>query len=125
MEQETTIQHLNQLLDKIANIVFEAANSEMRNKEWSFAFLDVRGRPVRNSRLLQKYRIRKVDGTVICTLDPPDDLMLHLREVFNFKDEVLATKWCGILITVYPNRLCDVKFDYDPNCANDKTFFDT
>ncbi|MCE9532528.1 MAG: hypothetical protein K8T89_15630 [Planctomycetes bacterium] len=114
---------LQSLLDRIAQVILAATSEEMRGQPWVLAYLDVRGQGTTSQSLLQKYRINRTDGTTIDTLDVPDDLMLLLREAFDLKDAVLSNKWHGVLITAFPDRQCEVKFDYDPNCAKDKAFF--
>lgn len=116
---------LNSVLDQIANVLLVATQEEMGGDTWDLAFLDVRGSATSQS-LSEKYRIKRADGSLINTLDSPDDLMLPLREVFNLRDEVCPDKkWYGLLVTVFPDKKCEVEFNYDPNCKNDKTFYDT
>jgi hypothetical protein len=123
MDKGISIDRLNSVLDQIANVLLVAAQEEMGGDPWELAFLDVRGSAI-SPALLKKYRIARADRR-ITALNTPDDLIDLLDEAFALRDEGIREKWYGLLVTIYPDKKCEVKFNYDPNCAKDKTFFET
>jgi hypothetical protein len=69
---------------------------------------------------LGKIRATKTDGNT-ASLALNNQISLSLIDLEQYEGQ----EWYGILLTVWPDRRCVVKFNYDPNCITDDAFYDT
>lgn len=126
MAKRLTKADCDNVLQEIGNILFRDVQTEMGTKEWSYAFVDIRGS---STCRIHKLRLVLPDGSKTALLDTPlenvpiviDDLFLA---VWKTKDKVYPHKWHGLKLLVYPDGRSEVKFNYDAKCAQDPTFFD-
>ncbi len=100
----------------------------MHGKQWDHAFLDTR-RPATCTTQIYKLRMVSPDGSVYSLLDtpledPPPEVMDLIHDLWGIKDEAFPDKWYGLKFKVFPSGKCEVRFNYDPECALDPTFFD-
>lgn len=60
------------------------------------------------------------DGSWLTNISPPRGSATLSFEAFDLRTAELPEKdwWYGVLVTVYPDGRCEVKFDYDPDCLS-------
>jgi hypothetical protein len=123
MNNDDVLKRLDAILNRIGEMLLASVDSDTEGRPWNKAYLDVRGAPGGDVRL-KKWRVQLADGEILAELDSPRKVTSLVNEAYEARDEAFAEKkWWGLLITVYPDRRCEVSFDYDPNCVS--TFFDS
>lgn len=51
------------------------------------------------------------------------DMSLALIDLEDHR-QIGPNEWYGIWLTVSPDRRCNIKLNYDPECARDTSFFE-
>ncbi len=113
MSKNATMNRLNSLLDQIGQTLLAYTNEQMQGEAWLSAYLDVRS-AISDNNKMEKYRIKRADGTLLATLDSPDDVFYPLNEAFQLRRKVSDKIWCGLLVTVFPDKPWEIKLNYDP-----------
>ena len=123
MNQADVLSRLQAIWDRVGLLLLEAAAADAGARPWVRAYLDVRGAPTGGSRL-EKWRVELAGGEVLRELDVPRGVGYPILQAYDLRDEAFTgpDKWYGVLVTVYPDRRCEVTFDYDPLCVQ-KDFF--
>ncbi|MEZ6143352.1 MAG: hypothetical protein R3B84_22520 [Zavarzinella sp.] len=90
--------------------------------EWQSAYLDVRGSTDGTS---QSMKIRAVLSTGEVVSVKTNSLIEKIvGEVWRIKDEVFSPQWFGLRLDLSSNGECDAKYNYDPQCDEDDSFYD-
>lgn len=111
---------LESVVKQLGDSTFSQVQAEV-GSGWSTAFLDARF-STQDKSWLGKIRATKDDGANV-SISLNSDLSLGLVHLKSFRGEG-TNEWYGILLTVWPDRRCVVKLNYDPNCSSDKNFYD-
>jgi hypothetical protein len=90
------------------------------------AFLDIR-RADDDPTMLSKARLVRADGSIASPPGKAFDMteVLNLFEqLWELRDTAFRDRWYGLTITVYPDRRCELGFNYDPDCVRDDAFLE-
>lgn len=108
---------INEVFQEIGVLLVELVNSRMKQKTWKSAYIDQRFPTEGGPSGLSKCRVVLPNNKLVSDIYNPrgyDSLMLKAFEIrtteFQAKDW-----WYGFLLTVYPDRRCEVKFFYSPD----------
>src|SRR4051812_3749362 len=114
---------LDPILRALGEAVWAGTNAEAArlHAEWTSVALDVRYSD--DGSFLHKVRMALVDGTEVSPSLPERVtlLMIDLEKVRGAGD----SRWYGLLMTITAAGDADARYNYDPNCADDETFFDS
>jgi hypothetical protein len=115
------------LMRDMVAILFQGFVVSMEGKPWKEGFADIR-RPENGSTVVSKAQVVLPDGS----LKSPSRDAVDLTEVRNRFEELWDTRdtesphvWYGLKIAVHPDGKCQIEFNYDPDCASDRTFFES
>jgi hypothetical protein len=108
-------------LRPLASIVHAAAQAESAvGTGWVAVVLDARFSD-RDGSILDKIRVERADGTFV-SVSLPVDGTLQLIALGQARASG-ADRWYGLLVRVTAEGACEVKFNYDPACVEDGSFF--
>lgn len=109
------------LLRQLAGLLSQRVHDEMQGQPWSQSFLDTRF----DGRGGFSTKIRTVTSSSdLHSIGMTTEISLVLIELDQCRRD-FGSEWFGIIVTVSADDRCSVDFNYDPNCADDETFFDT
>jgi hypothetical protein len=120
---KATLRDANELLHEVASVIFEAANANTPSGKWKSAYLDVRGPAEGGSRIL-KFRITLANGRLI-DLYSPTGVAIPLSKLWKMKDKVFPQEWYGLKLTVSRKGECETEFNYDADCINDESYYES
>lgn len=110
----------DEALKPLAQAFYSAVRST--NGDWTAAILDVRFSTDEQG-FIDKARVENRDGT-LSSMKLPTEVVEHLNALFGARPTG-EDRWYGVLIRVTAAGGCGVTFNYDPNCADDPSFFDS
>lgn len=114
-------EELEKLLKRLGQAVTADVESGVGSKAWVHASLDARYHQSDGS-VLGKLRVQFQNGEAgSCRTGSDTSLCLIL---LNDLRQSVGEEWFGLLLTVTPVGHCDAKFDYDPECSEDSSFWD-
>ena len=96
----------------------------LTTSEWKFACVDIRWTLDGNTSV-SKLRIGLPGGAIFAHLSFSIDVDSLFEEAYQMKDKVFPDKWYGLVMTLHPDGKCQLDYNYDPNCSDDPSFFDT
>jgi hypothetical protein len=95
----------------------------LRDSHWTHATLDVRF-DKHGASWLTKLRVATPLGTTI-SLKMNNDIDLLLITLNSIRATVFEHEWYGLLLDIDTERHCNINLNYDPNCSEDATFYDS
>ncbi|MBY0457501.1 MAG: hypothetical protein K2V38_09210 [Gemmataceae bacterium] len=113
---------LNPIVHELARQLFALVNQEApSDDEWTNVFLDVRfdGKGGFSS----KIRATLTSGKIISLLTPTE--LTHQLLSLESARPAGKDRWFGCVLTVTAAGECEMKMNYDPNCAEDPAFFES
>ena len=122
MPAKPTLAKFNNIVKKLAQSIAKQAKKECKT-QWKLAYVDART-PVGGGSHVMKYRIERVDGSIVKTLDPASDQDDFIYELLKMKSELFDPIWYGIKVTAFPDGRFETEYNHDTNCTNDATFYD-
>jgi hypothetical protein len=108
-------------LRSLAGAIVQLADEEFVEQRWIAVVLDARCF-AQGGGIIAKLRVELPDGT-LGSVDIPSAENRTLRHLADARAEG-ADRWYGMRLRVTAADECDTSFDYNPNCADDETFFD-
>jgi len=115
-------EEFERLIKQLADAVLSQVASELDQGTWANAYFDARFDAQEKS-WLGKLRITKAD-TGILSIGVSTELSLILIDLEQHR-HLGPDDWYGVLVSVTPDRRCQVKLNYDPECAHGASFFET
>ncbi len=112
----------NQILMEIA-VDLTKTIGEAGGIKWRRAYLDARF--AEGGASLTKFRLELDDGQVLKGMRESFDVLQLLEDLWSLRHEGLVQHWFGVKIILLPGGECETQFNYDPECINDRAFFDT
>ncbi|WP_143393553.1 hypothetical protein [Fimbriiglobus ruber] len=109
----------NSHLRSLAAVLFAAAESES-SSSWIAAVLDARFSDQDGS-IMDKVRVEKPDGSV-GSISLPTEATLQLIALGDARPSG-QDRWYGLLLRVTAEGACDVRFNYEPSCTDDESFY--
>jgi hypothetical protein len=107
------------LLRSLARGLIRQGESELQRQPWLAIVLDVRFD--HQGGFIDKIRAATSNGAVSVSM--PTDMALLVLSLDSLRCELLDDRWYGFRLTVSANQQCDMEYNYDPNCADDPTFY--
>lgn len=113
---------LERVLQNTAATIIARIDSKVGQGEWSSGLLEARFNSADES-WLGKIRATGLGGSSlsVCLNNEISLALLDLEECRSLGDD----EWFGLHLAVWPDRQCRASFNYDPQCALDKSFYDT
>jgi hypothetical protein len=108
-------------MKRFGHAVFKQVNENMQSVEWFRAKLDVRYYRD-GSGFMDKLCIEKA-GEPEAWIRGSREISLLLIELQGMR-KIFASEWFGLLLEVTASGKCVAKYDYDPNCSQDQSYFD-
>jgi len=96
---------------------------EIGKKKWVCATLDVRFAQ-QGSSWLSKIRVT-VPNSEMVSISVPADIQLILLDLNALRRASFSDEWYGLILEVNPQGNCTVSLNYNSQCAEDESFFDT
>jgi hypothetical protein len=119
MHQPAGLEDFENLLHSLARALIRETEAELQNQSWLAIVLDVRFD--HHGGFIDKIRATTPDR--IASISMPTDVVHILLSLDSLRQRLLYDWWYGIQLKVDANRRCEAKYNYDPNCANDLTFY--
>jgi hypothetical protein len=113
---------LQEHLPELARTILVAVDGEFAEKGWASALLDARFFK-EGSGQITKLRVELLDGAVGSVWLPPEASGL-LSTLAGLRAKG-ADRWYGLRLRVTAKGECETSFDYDPQGAEDESFFKT
>ena len=119
MDATPSLEEFEQAMRHLSEIYYRWVLSQMAQKEWTRAFLDVRYARDGSYRH-DKMRVETPEHGIV-SLKTTNDI----RESLTLMKELrLVLGWYGFKLFVDQNGEVKIEYNYDPNTADDATFFD-
>jgi hypothetical protein len=117
------VARLDAIIRPLAGMVYEAAaNGSGGTEGWSSVVLDVRYSTQVDS-FIDKTRLELTDGRVV-SLSLPVAATHHMIALGNARSTG-KDRWYGFLLRITAAGICKGEFNYDPNCADDPSFYES
>jgi hypothetical protein len=110
----------DEALKQLAELIYGVARSRLADSEWHDVVFEVRYSKQGDS-WITKLRATLPSGEVT-SLDTPSEITLLLIDI-NESRTVLGHQWHGAVIKVVEAGQCEIQLNYDPDCAEDVSFF--
>jgi hypothetical protein len=68
-------------------------------------------------------KIRSVHSGDSVVITMPADLTLLVLSLDSLRRQLTQDMWHGFRLTVTADQQCEMMYNYDPNCADDPTFY--
>jgi len=121
VDRESQLQEYQAYMNEAASAFLEAVQDKMCEQPWETAIGDIRWFPDGSN--IFKTRIRVPDSQELVSVKTPTGMIWTLSDAWRMQPTLFADVWYGLLLMVYPDGRCETKFNYDPNCGNDPSFF--
>ncbi|MBP3955557.1 hypothetical protein J8F10_09715 [Gemmata sp. G18] len=110
----------DETLKRLAELIYSAAQSRLTGSEWHEVIFEVRYNKQGES-WITKLRVNLSSGE-ITSLNTPSEITLLLIDI-NESRTVLGHQWYGAAVKVGAAGQCEIQLNYDPDCAEDASFF--
>ncbi|MGE3803602.1 MAG: hypothetical protein AB7K24_02900 [Gemmataceae bacterium] len=107
------------LLRSLADALFQQAESHLQDQTWRAIALDVRF----DHQGGFNYKIRAATASASPPITMPASMTLLVLSLDALRRQLPQDQWHGFLLTVTADQQCEMTFNYDPNCADDPTFY--
>ena len=122
MANDESKKQFDELVQGVADSLLSLIREEVGQRTWRLGYVDVRS-PAQDGARIDKLRIEMEGGSIEGLHVPMDQRMLFFK-IWAIKDKVFSKKWYGITITVYLDGHHEANYNYDPDCINDRAFYD-
>lgn len=113
---------LDPIVRELGRLLFALVTRELPGENsWTLALLDARFDE--QGGFITKIRVNCANGEVVSP-SMPTDITLQLIELNSIRPTG-QDRWYGFKLEVTNASACEVKFDYDPACADDPDFFNS
>lgn len=111
---------LDAVLPDVARALHRAAGEQFTKGKWAEVALDIRFARG-GGEFSHKIRVRMSNGE-LASASTPTDLALLLINLDAVR-QACSDLWYGLVLRVTAAGECETKFNYDPACAEDKSFY--
>jgi hypothetical protein len=111
-------------LETASATLYEAVVAAVAARNWTKAYFDSRAGEDDLSSAVGKLRVQMADGTLNKSISTPVSIRKFLMSARDAMSRLFPQRWYGIRITIYPDKRCEVDYNYDPKCLADPQFID-